>query len=83
MKPAKDSLRKQCGTGILKVFHGNIKSPTCCMYSWRYNILLEVKESSFKGGYSDFFTSHRIRKYMKKRYKSFIIKNYEITRRIF
>ena len=33
------------------VLHGNTKSPTVCMYSWRYNILLEVKEgiwSSFK-----------------------------------
>ena len=24
---------------ILKVLHGNTKSPTGCMYSWRYNIL--------------------------------------------
>ena len=31
--------RKHCGTSILKVLHGNTKSPTCCMYSWRYNIL--------------------------------------------
>ena len=31
-------------TSILKVLHGNTKSPTGCMYSWRYNILLEVKE---------------------------------------
>ena len=31
-------------TSILKVLHGNTKSPTDCMYSWRYNILLEVKE---------------------------------------
>ena len=38
-------------TSILKVLHGNTKSPTGCMYSWRYNILLEAKEgiwSSFK-----------------------------------
>ena len=26
-------------TSILKVLHGNTKSPTGCMYSWRYNIL--------------------------------------------
>ena len=31
-------------TSILKVLHGNTKSPTGCMYSWRYNIPLEVKE---------------------------------------
>ena len=31
-------------TSILKVLHGNTKSPTGCMYSCRYNILLEVKE---------------------------------------
>ena len=31
-------------TSILKVLHGNTKSPTSCMYSSRYNILLEVKE---------------------------------------
>ena len=31
-------------TGILKVLHGNTKSPTGCMYSWKYNILLQVKE---------------------------------------
>ena len=43
--------RKHVETSILKVLHGNTKSPTGCMYSWRYNILLEVKEgicSSFK-----------------------------------
>ena len=42
---------------ILKVLHGNTKSPTGCMYSWRYSILLEVKEGiwpSFKGGCLDF-----------------------------
>ena len=26
-------------TSILKVLHGNTKSPTGCMYTWRYNIL--------------------------------------------
>ena len=31
-------------TSILKVLHGSTKSPNSCMYSWRYNILLEVKE---------------------------------------
>ena len=31
-------------TSILKVLHGNTKSPIGSMYSWRYNILLEVKE---------------------------------------
>ena len=30
-------------TSILKVLHGNTKSPTGFMYSWRYNVLLEVK----------------------------------------
>ena len=84
IKTAKESLREQCGTSILKVLHGNIKSPTCCMYSWRYNILLEVKEGirpSFKGGYSDFFFLHLTelenifitKIHMKKRYKSFVI----------
>ena len=31
-------------TSILKVLHGNTKSPTGCIYSWRYNIILEVKK---------------------------------------
>ena len=35
---------KAIETSILKVLHGNTKSPTGSMYSWRYNILLEVKE---------------------------------------
>ena len=54
------------------------------MYSWRYNILLEVNEGilpSVKGGYSDFFFLHLTELeniliteiHMKKRYKSLII----------
>ena len=31
-------------TSILKVLQGNTKSPIGCMYSWRYNIVLEVNE---------------------------------------
>ena len=32
-------LQIQRQTSILKVLHGNTKSPTGHMYSWRYNIL--------------------------------------------
>ena len=41
--PAETNLQR---TSILKVLHGNTKSPTGCMCSWRYNILLEVKKGS-------------------------------------
>ena len=43
------------------------------------------KKKYFKGGYLDFFTSHRIKIeiYMKKQYKSSRIKNQKLTKKNF
>ena len=38
--PLKKKKKKKKKTSILKVLHGHTKSPSNCMYSWRYLTIL-------------------------------------------